>query len=297
MLFLLASANRDDRRFPDGDSFDIRRSEGRHLTFGNGIHLCMGAALARMEGRIALDEVLSRFPRMGHRSREAHLSPTSTVRGWETLPALLRLVVRAMVVSTDAEPAALRQSGAPPTRGRDPGAHPRSGVPVAPKSSIRDWRSLTIRGVADQAGVNERTVYRYFGNERGLRDAVMHRLEQKAGIDLEGMRLDDIADIAARIFDHVSSYPLEAEAASGPDADGRQPPPTPGSLRGARRLDRRVVPADRRSAAALLDVLWSVATYERLVSDWEMGHNEAVRTATWAIGLVRDAIRSGQRPT
>src|SRR5271169_6883550 len=75
-------------------------------------------------------------------------------------------------------------------------------------SSIRDWRALTMRGVAEQAGVNERTVYRYFGNERGLRDAVMNRLEQMAGIDLEGMRLDDIADIAGRIFAHVSSYPL-----------------------------------------------------------------------------------------
>ena len=89
MLFLLASANRDDRRFADGDSFDIRRSEGRHLTFGNGIHLCMGAALARMEGCIALDEVLSRFPEWDIDLEQAHLSPTSTVRGWETLPAIL----------------------------------------------------------------------------------------------------------------------------------------------------------------------------------------------------------------
>ena len=62
MLFLLGSANRDDRRFPNGDSFDIHRNDGRHLTFGNGIHLCMGAALARMEGVIALEEVLARFP-------------------------------------------------------------------------------------------------------------------------------------------------------------------------------------------------------------------------------------------
>jgi len=87
MLFLLASANRDDRRFGDGDTFDIRRSEGRHLTFGNGIHLCMGAALARLEGCIALDEVLARFPEWEIDLADARLSPTSTVRGWETLPA------------------------------------------------------------------------------------------------------------------------------------------------------------------------------------------------------------------
>ena len=89
MLFLLASANRDDRRFGEGDTFDIRRSEGRHLTFGNGIHLCMGAALARLEGCIALDEVLARFPEWEIDLADARLSPTSTVRGWETLPARL----------------------------------------------------------------------------------------------------------------------------------------------------------------------------------------------------------------
>ena len=90
MLFLLGSANRDDRRFPDGDTFDIHRSDGRHLTFGNGIHLCMGAALARMEGVIALEEVLTRFPKWDVDLENARLSPTSTVRGWETLPVCTR---------------------------------------------------------------------------------------------------------------------------------------------------------------------------------------------------------------
>ena len=90
MLFLLGSANRDDRRFPNGDSFDIHRNDGRHLTFGNGIHLCMGAALARMEGVIALEEVLTRFPEWDVDMDNAKLSPTSTVRGWETLPVLTK---------------------------------------------------------------------------------------------------------------------------------------------------------------------------------------------------------------
>jgi cytochrome P450 len=89
MLFLLGSANRDDRRFPEGDSFDIGREVTRHLTFGNGIHLCMGSALARMEGRIALEELLLRFPEWDIDYETARLSPTSTVRGWETLPAVI----------------------------------------------------------------------------------------------------------------------------------------------------------------------------------------------------------------
>jgi cytochrome P450 len=86
MLFLLGSANRDDRRYPDGDSFDIRRKVGQHFTFGYGGHFCLGAALARLEGRIALEEVLKRFPEWDVDWSGARLVPTSTVRGWESLP-------------------------------------------------------------------------------------------------------------------------------------------------------------------------------------------------------------------
>src|SRR4051812_25383270 len=90
MLFLVGSANRDDRRFPDGDRFDIHRKVGQHLTFGYGVHFCLGAALARLEGRIALDEVLKRFPEWDVDYANARLAATSTVRGWETLPVFTR---------------------------------------------------------------------------------------------------------------------------------------------------------------------------------------------------------------
>jgi cytochrome P450 len=88
MLFLVGSANRDDRRYPDGDRFDIHRIVGQHLTFGFGIHYCLGAALARLEGRVALEEVLARFPEWEVDWQHAKLAPTSTVRGWETLPVV-----------------------------------------------------------------------------------------------------------------------------------------------------------------------------------------------------------------
>jgi cytochrome P450 len=86
ILFLVGAANRDDRRFPDGDSFDIHRKAASHLTFGYGAHFCLGAGLARLEGRIALDELLDRFPEWDVDTANAKLAPTSTVRGWETLP-------------------------------------------------------------------------------------------------------------------------------------------------------------------------------------------------------------------
>ena len=88
ILMLVGAANRDDRRFPNGDSFDIHRANGQHLAFGYGIHFCLGAALARLEGRVALEEILKRFPEWDVDMDRAHLAPTSTVRGWETLPVV-----------------------------------------------------------------------------------------------------------------------------------------------------------------------------------------------------------------
>ena len=86
MLLLVGSANRDERRYEDPDRYDVRRSLGQHLTFGYGLHFCLGAALARLEGRVALDEVLHRFPDWEVDEDNIALAPTSTVRGWESLP-------------------------------------------------------------------------------------------------------------------------------------------------------------------------------------------------------------------
>jgi cytochrome P450 len=86
MLLLNGSANRDEKRFPDPDRFDIHRDVGRHLSFGYGIHFCLGAALARLEGRVALEEVLKRFPEWEVDTDNAVQARTSTVRGWESLP-------------------------------------------------------------------------------------------------------------------------------------------------------------------------------------------------------------------
>ncbi|HTR69417.1 MAG TPA: cytochrome P450 [Mycobacteriales bacterium] len=88
MLLLTASANRDERKFSDGGQFDIHRKIDRHLTFGYGVHFCLGASLARLEGQIALHEVLKRFPSWRVDTERAVQARTSTVRGWEKLPVL-----------------------------------------------------------------------------------------------------------------------------------------------------------------------------------------------------------------
>jgi hypothetical protein len=89
MMLLIGSANRDERRFVEGDSFNIHREARPHLGFGHGIHACIGAMLARVEGRVALQEVLKRFPEWHVDYDHAELASTSTVRGWETLPVFL----------------------------------------------------------------------------------------------------------------------------------------------------------------------------------------------------------------
>jgi cytochrome P450 len=84
MLLLFGAANRDPARYDDPDTFNIHRS-GSHLTFGKGLHYCLGANLARLEGRVALDELLNRWPEWDIDYETAQLAPTSTVRGWEKL--------------------------------------------------------------------------------------------------------------------------------------------------------------------------------------------------------------------
>lgn len=86
MLLINGSANRDERKFPDANRFDITR-EGGHLSFGQGLHFCLGAALARMEARVALEEVMNRWPDWEVDYDNAERAHTTSVRGWARLPA------------------------------------------------------------------------------------------------------------------------------------------------------------------------------------------------------------------
>jgi cytochrome P450 len=90
MMMLIGAACRDDRQFgPDAGEFNIHRAARPHLTFSVGTHFCLGSALARLEGRVACEEILKRFPEWEIDLANAELSPTSTVRGWESMPALV----------------------------------------------------------------------------------------------------------------------------------------------------------------------------------------------------------------
>lgn len=171
-----------------------------------------------------------------------------------------------------------------------------AGVEVLHGFPVWNWSALTVRGVARRAGVNERTVYRHFANERELREAVLSRQEEEARVDLDGLELADLQSVAARILEYVSSFPVEPRTQ-------RDATLTAAGRRQREALLAAVAPStqdwsevDRTLAAGMLDVLWSVASYERLVADWELDPSEAIRGAIWVIGLVEDAIQQGSCP-
>ena len=83
VVLLYGSANHDERAFADPDRFDPGRAEDRHLAFGHGIHYCLGAALARLEARVAFEELFARFA--GWDVVESERLPSAYVRGFASL--------------------------------------------------------------------------------------------------------------------------------------------------------------------------------------------------------------------
>jgi len=172
-----------------------------------------------------------------------------------------------------------------------------AGLQLAHECPVWDWRALTIRAAAERAGVSERTVYRHFPGEREFHDAVMQRLEEQAGVRLEALRLADVAEAAARVFAHVSSFPMV------PRTPPLDPTLTATDQRRRASLLNAVAPAtvgwpdtDRRMAAGMLDILWAVMSYERLVTAWELSPQQATSAIAWVIGLIEAAIRDGRAP-
>lgn len=159
-----------------------------------------------------------------------------------------------------------------------------------------DWRGLTVRAVARRAGVSERTVYRHFANERELHEAVMHRLHEEVGDPLGDLTLDRFPTVVAELFAYLSSFATAPRTTTDPTfaaVDERR----------RRALVAAVEPwtdgwtaRERVMAAALLDALWNVSAYERLVGAWGLDEDEATRAAAGMVRLLADAVRAGHRP-
>jgi AcrR family transcriptional regulator len=159
-----------------------------------------------------------------------------------------------------------------------------------------DWRDLTVRAVARRAAVDESTVYRHFSTERNLRDAVLRRLENEAGVKLESLRLENFGEVVSQTFAYLSTFPITR----GPTSD-----PTFAALderrRGALLAALAEVAPDWTSdqvemAAAALDTYWSVTVFERMTTTWNLDTAQATRAATWVIDLIESAVREGRAP-
>lgn len=166
-----------------------------------------------------------------------------------------------------------------------------SGAELLRRSSIRDWRTLTVRAVAAEAGVSERTVYRHFGTEKELRDAIMAHQQQAVGIDLGSLKVDDLADIAARVLRFAAGHARPPEPPLDPtlsETDARRRAALVAAVAEAapdRSNDEHV------RIAAVIDLLWSIDSFERLLTGWELSTDDAIEAVRWAIQLVVAASR------
>jgi AcrR family transcriptional regulator len=161
-----------------------------------------------------------------------------------------------------------------------------------------DWKDLTFRAVAVRAGVGERTVYRHFPTERHLHDAVMQRLEEEAGITYEDVTLHNLADVTTRVFATRHSFAVRGSVVEPDDptfvaVDQRR---REALLRAVSASAEHWTDDERATAAALLDVLWNLPSYERLVGVWNLGGEDATRAIAWLINKLVQAIEDDEPP-
>lgn len=159
-----------------------------------------------------------------------------------------------------------------------------------------DWRDLTVRAVARRAGVSETTVYRYFATDRGLHEAVMRRLEEEADIELEGLQLDTFDDLIRRMFTYLASFPISPPPVDDPTFAAADERRRAALIAAVTRSANDWSDEDRETAAAMLDVLWSVPSFERLTTVWHFDADRAARAANWVVRLVRAAVGEGLGP-
>ena len=281
---------------PDADRFDIHRDIGPHLTFGYGAHFCLGAALARLEGRIALDEVLKRFPEWdvdwSHAPSSRRPRRCAAGRRCRSFPRDARRAdTRSRAGATTARSAASR----PPRRAN---ASSRPAPSCCTASRCGTGAALTVRA-RRRAGRRERAhglpplrqraraARRGDGAARGARP----------GVDARRARARRRRDASPR----GSSSTCRRSRSSRARRDdttlaAAQPAPARRAARGGRRRSTADwSTATARVAAAMLDVLWSVASYERLVVDWELAPEERDPRRHLGHRLVEAAVRDRRR--
>ena len=159
-----------------------------------------------------------------------------------------------------------------------------------------DWKDLTFRAVGERAGISERTVYRHFSSERKLKDAIMQQLVDDSGVDLKKLELKDFPDITATVFRFLSSVaysPIEEEEPTFALIDEHR---RKSLLEAVARETPEWSEEEQETTAAMLDLLWNLPPYERLLNAWRFDTDRAINAVSWLISLIQDAIAQDRRP-
>lgn len=171
-----------------------------------------------------------------------------------------------------------------------------AGAEIAHRLPAWDWREMTFKAVGQRAGISERTVHRYFATERALRDAILNRLVQESGMPLEQLELGAFAGLAAHLYRYLSSFPGMPQSAVDPGLAALDVQRRRMLLDTVARASSGWTAGEQEMAAAMLDLFWTPTCFERLGTAWSLDADRATGAITWVVGLIEQAIRSGQAP-
>jgi AcrR family transcriptional regulator len=158
-----------------------------------------------------------------------------------------------------------------------------------------DWRPVTAKAVAEAVGISERTVYRHFPTEQSLREAILQRLQDEAGVQIEGLALNELGSHVERLFDYLSTFAASTEPAMDPALADLNDRRTAALLDAVGRQAQGLSERERRQVAGVLDVLWSVATYRRLTGPWGLTPGESTAAVDWLIDAIVSSLAARER--
>ncbi len=171
-----------------------------------------------------------------------------------------------------------------------------AGAALVHSTGSWDLEGITIRAVARDAGVHERTVHRHFPTERDLHAAVLQRLFEDSGVTVEGLHLADLPGHVAQLFAFLGSFPGTTTRPQDPALTAMDSRRKAAILATVGADGAALSEVDQRLAAAMFDVLWGLPSYRRLRDGWGLDTTEAARGVSWLIELLSDAIREGRGP-
>lgn len=173
----------------------------------------------------------------------------------------------------------------------------KAGADLARGMPTWEWSDLTFQAVADRAGLSVRTVYRHFPNERELHAAIRRRLEQDVGVHYEDdIALAELPEREQRVFDMLMSFAARPWSAGGPPRWSAHHRRIAGIHKAVAAAAPDAPPRSQDLAAAMLDIIWSVPAFERMVEWSHLDPDEAARTMRWAHDLLVGAIERGELP-